>query len=143
MFGSFEKFLGWFRTSGALQGENQKVNLSKTGLGNSQRELDGEIKDAQPERERLGSEKLSNSAAQPDALTSVPIMLEILKLLARIEYGLDEQQIAEALAISAEVVLANCDALEQEMFIHHHDTLAEWFIGQRGLVFLRLHGDPA
>ena len=76
-----------------------------------------------------------------ESRTSVPCMLEILRLLARIEYGLDEQEIAEALVISADDVLANCAALEDEMFIHHHEDLAKWFIGQRGLEFLRLHGN--
>jgi len=76
-----------------------------------------------------------------ESRTSVHCMLEILKLLERIEYGLDEQEIAEALAISPDDVLANCAALEDEMVIHHHEDLANWFIGQRGLEFLRLHGN--
>ena len=71
--------------------------------------------------------------------TDPTIMLEILKTLSRIEYGLDEQELAEALGISAELVLANCQALEEEMFVHHHGELAKWFIGQRGLEFLRLN----
>jgi predicted transcriptional regulator len=70
-------------------------------------------------------------------------MIEILTLLARIEYGLDEKEIASSLEISPVVVLANCHALEQEMFVHHNDELAQWFIGQRGIEFLRLNGQSS
>jgi DNA-binding IclR family transcriptional regulator len=70
-------------------------------------------------------------------------MIEILRLLERIEYGLDEQEIATSLAITAEEALANCQVLEQEMFVHHNDEHGQWFIGQRGLEFLRLHGQSS
>lgn len=79
--------------------------------------------------------------AKPVDRTSVPIMIEILKMLSRIEYGLEVEQIAESLAISPEDALANCAALDEEALIHHHEGLKEWFIGQRGLDFLRLNND--
>jgi len=67
-------------------------------------------------------------------------MFEILKLLAQIEYGIDVEQIATSLSLTPEDTAANCEALEQEMFVHHHAELGEWFIAQRGLEFLRLNG---
>jgi hypothetical protein len=142
MFEWFGKMLTRLGSTSSQQSDVQQTNQLNTATEDGQHKLEGKPADTQAERNTLGSENLGRSAASPEGPTSVPIMLEILKLLSRIEYGLDEQQIAEALAISAEVVLANCQALEQEMLIHHHDTLAEWFIGQRGLVFLRLHSDP-
>lgn len=90
---------------------------------------------------RIGSEKVTEGRVKPDDSTSVAVMLEILKLLARIEYGLDVAQIAESLAISPEDTLVNCVALDEEALIHHHEELKEWFIGQRGLDFLRLNND--
>ena len=50
------------------------------------------------------------------------------------------RKLQTSLEISPEDALANCHVLEQEMFVHHNDEHAQWFIGQRGLEFLRLHG---
>lgn len=76
----------------------------------------------------------------PEGPVNAVTMFEILKLLAQIEYGIDVAQIATSLALSPEDAQANCEALEQEMFVHHHGDLGEWFIAQRGLEFLRLNG---
>lgn len=79
--------------------------------------------------------------AKPEDRVKVPVMIDILKMLSRIEYGVEVEQIAESLAISPEDALANCAALDEDALIHHHEGLKEWFIGQRGLDFLRLNND--
>ena len=96
--------------------------------------------DPSPPDASPGSGPAGPDPNKPEDLTDVTIMIEILKLLARIEYGVDEVQVADALAVSQAYVLANCRALEDEVLIHQHGTSADWFIGQRGLDFLRLHG---
>ncbi len=133
------KLLAWLKMSEAPKDE-QRHDRSGVESKDGSRDPEGAAGDAESEAVQPGSEALSHSPTRPEDRTSVPIMVEILKLLSRIEYGMDEEQIANALAISEEDARANCDALEQEMFVHHHDTLAEWFIWQRGLEFLRLHG---
>ena len=141
MFGWFGKWIAGFRTSETLQNEIRHPDRTTTELKDHDRALERKMESAKPEAERVGIGILTNSPAKAEDLTSVPIMVEILKLLARIEYGLDVEQIAISLAISPEDALANCDALDREALIHHHEGLAEWFIGQRGLEFLRLNGD--
>ena len=141
MFGWFGKWIAGFRTSEALQNEIRYPDRTTTELKNYDRELERKMESAQPEAELVRIAKLTDRPAKSEDLTSVPIMVEILKLLARIEYGLDVEQIAISLVISAEDALTNCDALDREALIHHHEGLAEWFIGQRGLEFLRLNGD--
>jgi hypothetical protein len=128
MFGSLGKLLAKLKASDASAGEvSQVVPTPEESTG----AVGG------PEG------KVEAGSAEPEDLASVPAMIEILTLLARIEYGLDEKEIASSLEISPVVVLANCHALEQEMFVHHNDELAQWFIGQRGIEFLRLNGQSS
>jgi hypothetical protein len=129
MFGKIGELLARLKTSEASKDGSPEMDPSKSAA-----------KDANREVERSGSAAPKDDAVESESATNAPVMFEILKLLSRIEYGMDVEQIATALAISPTAVRANCDALEQEMFVHHHGPLEEWFIGQRGLEFLRLNG---
>ncbi len=127
MFGSLGKLLAKLKASEASTGEAPPVDPPREELKGAGGEQAGQAEAA---------------PAEPEDLASVPAMIEILTLLSRIEYGLDEKEIASSLEISPVVALANCHVLEQEMFVHHNDELGQWFIGQRGLEFLRLNGQP-
>ena len=130
MSGFFGKLRDWLSAAESKQDGTQP----REGLGRGST-------DAPREGAPPGSADDTRKPDTPEDLTSVPVMIEILKLLARIEYGVDEVQIADALAVSQANVIANCEALEKEVLIHHHEGSAEWFIGQRGLQFLQLHGN--
>lgn len=132
MLGWFEKLVVRSKESGASQTENQSPD--RPPAESSADSAAGKGEPTQPGANRT-------DPAAPEDRTSVPVMIEILKILSRIEYGLEVEQIAESLAISLEDALANCAALDQEALIHHHEGLQQWFIGQRGLDFLRLNND--
>ena len=141
MRGWLEKLRARMKISEEPTDGKQSADESRTDLRNQDGVRDEKSEDATSANERLGSGTVDGEPPKPGDGTSVPVMVEILKLLARIEYGLDVEQIANSLAISQEDARANCDALEQEMFVHHHESAEEWFIGQRGLEFLRLNGE--
>ncbi len=132
MLGWFEKLVVRTKESGASQTEKPSLDLAPAESSANSAAAKGEP--VQPGATRP-------DPAKPQDRTSVPVMIEILKILSRIEYGLEVEQIAESLSISLEDALANCAALDQEALIHHHEGLQQWFIGQRGLDFLRLNND--
>jgi hypothetical protein len=132
---------GWFGKLIASLGMSQVPGNEHAASEPAATESPGETKGAGTATESAAAENDANRPTKSDDGTSLAVMVEVLRLLSRIEYGLDEEQMALSLAISPEEVLANCQVLEEEMFIHHHEDLKEWFIGQRGLEFLRLNAD--